>query len=225
MTSKFFSKIQELYCIKWVDEDNGIVLRQAINYGVGYGTVTVDGVDYPVCFSFEDPNVPTRADCVIELEPQEGMAFAGTENWITVEADNPEDPSLLRSIEPSTVFGREYEEIVLKKQTSEVTEFDAMEFCLNTRWTDGGKLAFSMGGCDRDGSYSQAFLLDTQDGNRKVRFEWLWNKAFQICDWDDHSVLAAGDYENEGLNAVLHFTKNELWSNYGDIALRGEFLF
>lgn len=224
MTSKFFSKIEEMYCIRWIDENNGIVLRQAINYGWGYGTVTVDGVNYPICFSFQDPNVPTSADCVINLETAD-ETFSDAENWITVKADNSDNPSLLRSIEPSIIFGREYEEIVLKKQTLEVTEFDAMEFCLNTRWTIENKLSFLMGGCDSNGSYSQAFLWETPNGNREVRLEWLWDKKFQICNWDDHSVLASGNYENEGLNAVLHFSKNELCSEADDLILRGEFLF
>ncbi len=223
MTSKFFSKIEEMYCIQWIDENNDIVLRQAINYGWGYGTVTVDGVNYPICFSFQDPNVPTSADCVINLETAD-ETFSDAENWIMVKADDSGNPTILRSIEPSTIFGREYRDIVLKKQTLEVTEFDAIEFCLNTRWTSA-KFSFSMGGCDVNGSYSKAFILETQGGNREVRFEWLLNKTFQICDWNDHSVLAAGNYENEGLNAVLHFTKNELWDEIDDMYLLGEFLF
>lgn len=226
MTTKFFSKIQELYCIQWVDENNGIILRQAINYGCGYGIVTVDEVDYPIWFYFEDPNVSTHADCVIELKTQEGTFFANTENWITVKTDSLENPSLLCSIETSTIFGRKYEEIVLKKQTLEVTEFDAMEFCLNTRWEDDGeRLSFSMSGGDINGSYSEGFHLGPQNGNRKVYFAWMPEKKFQIRDWDNEYVFAEGDYANEGLNAVLYFSKNEIWSGVKALSLHGEFLF
>ncbi len=190
-----------------VDAENGIVLKNPSYHKEGYGTIAIDGVEYPIHFWF--------GDGVLILDTKQEFGFPPTEDGVsnTVFLEYVE-PNVLRSTKPATIFGRVYERIELIASNVDMNQFKPYEFVQRHKmWrSDDGKMELLISDDFNVYRNVHRFYLSAYAGYTGL-FSFGSDLTFKAAFEEDAAAswVASGTYDGSGPNATLTFAADSIW--------------